>query len=207
MTASLTTVRRSGRGWLVAALAATLTVLLGSVFAAVTWGGTWGPRAGTSMMGSGFGGLGHPSVAAESAPDLPGAVVRISLVDMGGPMMGGSTSAPGGVMHLSADRTRVATGTVSFLVTNNGRIDHELVILPLSDGQTAGNEVVGDDNRIEESGSLGEASNTDGEGTGTGIRPGTSGWVTLNLAPGHYELVCNLAGHYAAGMYTDLTVT
>jgi len=207
MTATSTTVRRTQRGWLVAALAATLTVLLGSVFAAVAWGGTWGPSAVTSMMGSGFGGLGYRSDAAQSAPDLPGAVVRVSLTDMGGPMMGGRTAMPGGVMHLSADHTTVAHGTVSFLVTNNGRIDHELVVLPLSDGQTAGNRTVGDDNKIGETGSLGEASNTNGEGTGEGIRPGTSGWVTLTLAPGHYELICNLAGHYAAGMYTELTVT
>jgi len=37
--------------------------------------------------------------------------------------------------------------------------------------------------------------------------PGASGWVTVTLAPGQYELVCNLAGHYTAGMYAQLTVT
>jgi uncharacterized cupredoxin-like copper-binding protein len=31
--------------------------------------------------------------------------------------------------------------------------------------------------------------------------------VTVTLAPGHYELVCNLPGHYTAGMYTQLDVT
>jgi uncharacterized cupredoxin-like copper-binding protein len=36
--------------------------------------------------------------------------------------------------------------------------------------------------------------------------PGASGWVTVTLPPGRYELVCNLPGHYAAGMYTQLTV-
>ena len=40
-----------------------------------------------------------------------------------------------------------------------------------------------------------------------GIAAGSAGWVTLDLAPGRYELVCNLPGHYAAGMYTLLTVT
>ncbi|MGV8964931.1 MAG: sulfocyanin-like copper-binding protein [Cellulomonas sp.] len=29
----------------------------------------------------------------------------------------------------------------------------------------------------------------------------------MTLAPGHYELICNLPGHYAAGMYTELTVS
>ena len=46
-----------------------------------------------------------------------------------------------------------------------------------------------------------------GQGAGQGIRPGSSGWVTLTLAPGHYELVCNLPGHYAAGMHTELTAS
>ena len=45
------------------------------------------------------------------------------------------------------------------------------------------------------------------EGAGQGILPGTSGWVSITLEPGRYELVCNLPGHYAAGMYTQLTVT
>jgi uncharacterized cupredoxin-like copper-binding protein len=31
--------------------------------------------------------------------------------------------------------------------------------------------------------------------------------MTVNLAPGQYELVCNLPKHYTAGMYTRLVVT
>lgn len=42
---------------------------------------------------------------------------------------------------------------------------------------------------------------------GEGILPSGSGWVTLDLQPGRYELLCNLPGHYRAGMYTELTVT
>jgi uncharacterized cupredoxin-like copper-binding protein len=29
----------------------------------------------------------------------------------------------------------------------------------------------------------------------------------VTLAPGHYELVCNLENHYADGMYQELDVT
>lgn len=201
------TTRKPRRGWLVAALAATVTVLLGSAFATVAWGGTWGQDATTSIMGSGFGGSRYGSDAAQTAPDLPGQVVRVAVSDMGGPMMGGRTGMSGEVMYLSADRTTVAHGTVSFLVTNHGLRDHELVVLPLADGESAGNRTIGDDNQIAETGNLGEASSTNGEGTGEGLQPGTSGWVTLTLPPGNYELVCNLPGHYAAGMYTELTVT
>jgi uncharacterized cupredoxin-like copper-binding protein len=28
----------------------------------------------------------------------------------------------------------------------------------------------------------------------------------LSLKPGHYSLVCNLPGHYMAGMHADFTV-
>ena len=30
--------------------------------------------------------------------------------------------------------------------------------------------------------------------------------LKLKLAVGHYALICNLPGHYAAGQYADLTV-
>ena len=29
---------------------------------------------------------------------------------------------------------------------------------------------------------------------------------TVTLTPGRYELLCNIAGHYGAGMYTELDV-
>ena len=45
-----------------------------------------------------------------------------------------------------------------------------------------------------------------GAGPGEGIAPGDASWVTLALKPGRYELVCNLPGHYANGMYGSLTV-
>lgn len=40
-----------------------------------------------------------------------------------------------------------------------------------------------------------------------GITSGSVGWTTLTLAPGRYELVCNLKNHYANGMYQELVVT
>jgi uncharacterized cupredoxin-like copper-binding protein len=140
-----------------------------------------------------------------SAPQLPGIVGDVRLMNMGGlaPMMGG---AMGGMMRVVADRQTVSTGTVSFRVANVGRIVHELVVLPLEPGATAGDRTVGSDNKVDESGSLGEASRSCGSGAGDGIDPGAIGWVTLNLPAGNYELVCNLPGHYAAGMYTTLQV-
>lgn len=166
-----------------------------------------------SLVAVGFvGGLVNPgrtgfaSRARCTAPNLSGQVVSVSLTNMGGPMMG-PRNPRGGAMRMTADRSTVVRGTVSFLANNAGSISHELAILPLPDDQIAGTRPIGADAKIDEAGSLGEASNTCAEGTGQGILPGASGWVTVTLPPGRYELVCNLPGHYAAGMYTQLTVS
>ena len=141
-------------------------------------------------------------------PNLPGTVVNVTLMNSGGPMMGGPMmgGVAGGMMRLTATPTSVPAGQVSFAATNMGSVNHELVILPLPTNQIVGTRPIQGDGSIDETGSLGEASNSCGAGSGDGIAPGTSSWVTLTLAAGRYELVCNLPGHYAAGMYTQLTV-
>ena len=139
-----------------------------------------------------------------SAPGLPGTVVNVDLVDMSGRMMMGGWG--GGMMRVLTSRAQVPAGTVSFRVINTGSLVHELVVIPLTSGQGVGERAVGADGRVDETGSVGEASKTCGAGAGDGINPGAIGWVTLTLAPGNYELVCNLHGHYGAGMYAFLAV-
>jgi uncharacterized cupredoxin-like copper-binding protein len=196
------------RGWSIAMVVGAFVLLVGSVSATVAWGGVFGQGgAGTALARSGSG-----SSSPCPTPNLATPVVSVSLTNMGGPMMGSRGGMAGrgvasGAMALRADRATVPAGSVSFLVANNGSITHELVILPLSGNEAAGTRTIGTDSRVDETGSLGEASATCGEGAGDGIRAGSSGWVTLNLAPGRYELVCNLPGHYAAGMFTELTVS
>ena len=112
-----------------------------------------------------------------------------------------------GMMRIYLNPATVAAGQMSFRALNTGWLNHELVVLPLAQGQFPGQRLIGPDGRVDESGSLGEASRTCGEGDGDGIAPGTTGWTTITLAPGRYELICNIAGHYAAGMYTELDVT
>lgn len=143
-----------------------------------------------------------------TAPALPGAVVDVRLINMGGPMMRGGSmgGGMGGTMRVVADRSSVPAGTVSLRVANVGSLVHELVVLPLDAGARVGERSVGADGRVEETGSVGEVSRSCGGGSGDGIAPGALGWVTLQLPAGDYELVCNLAGHYAAGMYTVLHV-
>jgi uncharacterized cupredoxin-like copper-binding protein len=193
------------RRLLVGALAAAVTALVASAAVAV------GAGNGGAIPGS----IALLSGSSPTAPSLPGTVVNVSLADMGGSMMGqrggmmGQRSGmmSGGSMRLSADHTTVPHGTVSFLATNGGSINHEMVILPLPASQSIGARPTGADAKADETDSLGEASNTNGKGAGQGVVPGASSWITVTLAPGQYELVCNLPNHYTAGMYTQLTVT
>jgi uncharacterized cupredoxin-like copper-binding protein len=39
-----------------------------------------------------------------------------------------------------------------------------------------------------------------------GIDIGDHAQLTLPLRPGHYVMLCNMEGHYQAGMATDVTV-
>jgi uncharacterized cupredoxin-like copper-binding protein/uncharacterized membrane protein len=154
-----------------------------------------GPHGGP-MMWNGS----RASTSSCRAPSLPGRTVDVTLTDMSGGMMNG-----GGMMGLAVDPPRVSAGQVSFLVDNAGVMIHEMVVLPLPPGG-AGSRTIGADGTVNEDGSLGEASATCAEGSGEGIAPGSLGWITLDLPAGRYELVCNLPGHYAAGMFAEFDV-
>ena len=126
--------------------------------------------------------------------------VQVSLNDNGG-MMGGFAMMVG----LNTNVTSVAAGKVTFITTNYGHIVHELLILPLPIGG-AGTRPIAANGKIDESSSLGEASQSCANGVGNGISPGTRSWTTVNLARGTYELLCDVPWHYANGMFTTLTV-
>ncbi len=149
-----------------------------------------------------------------AAPTLPGTVVDVAFSDSGammgqgmhgGPMMGGSGMGMG-MMSLTASPAAVPAGQVSLRAINRGTLAHEVVVVPLSTGVSTGQRPVGADNEVDETGSLGEAAKTCSSGDGEGIAPGAMGWATLTLPPGRYELLCNIAGHYRSGMYTELDV-
>jgi len=113
----------------------------------------------------------------------------------------------GRMMQVRLSPHSVAPGTVSLRVSDVGVMDHELVVLPLTGGARVGDRTVGAKGTAAESRSFGEVSNNCGPGAGEGLRPGGTGWTTLHLRPGRYEVVCNLPGHYAAGMFAELDVT
>jgi uncharacterized cupredoxin-like copper-binding protein len=85
-------------------------------------------------------------------------------------------------------------GKVTFKAVNDGKVTHELVVLNTDRAPGALPVAKG---KADETGDLGEAED---------IAAGSSKSVTLALKPGHYLLICNLAGHYQAGMHAAFTV-
>jgi uncharacterized cupredoxin-like copper-binding protein len=150
----------------------------------------------------------HYSALTCRAPaSLPGRTVTVILGDRGMTRMMGGTAPLSSQMMLRALPASVAAGKVSIVATNMGWRTHELVVLPLGAGDPVGTRQPDAGGKVDEAGSLGEASTSCGPGAGDGIASGAVGWTTLTLAPGRYELVCNLANHYADGMRQELVVT
>ena len=167
---------------------------------------------GAGMMGGGAGLMGVPGYTSSrltcTAPtSLPGSTVTVVVGDMGMNRMTGGVAPLGGHMMLLATPATVPGGQVSLVVSNLGWRTHELVVLPLANGARAGQRVPGADGKVDETGSLGEVSNSCAAGAGDGITSGAVGWTTLTLAPGRYELVCNLQNHYANGMRQEFVVS
>ena len=79
-------------------------------------------------------------------------------------------------------------GKVTVTLVNAGGQPHELVVLPLAAGQTAGHRAVGSDDKVSEDGSLGEVHpicpvpSTEGDTPAGGVSQ-----ATLELAPDTYE--------------------
>lgn len=111
---------------------------------------------------------------------------------MGGGMMGG--------MSLRANVSSVKAGKVTFDVTNLSRsILHEMVVVAVENPNTL-LPYDYDTGQIPEKQvkMLGETDE---------MEPNAEKMITLDLKPGTYLLICNVPGHYAAGMWTSLTVT
>ncbi len=204
-----------------ASAAVVVSLAGGSTVALASMSGGFAP--GSTGASGPFGSAFRPRTSqACTVPSPPGTVVNVTETDIGaamggfGPMMGGSGYSGGygrgygmmrGAMRLQASPTTLRAGTVSIAVANDGSMTHELVVLPLADGAQAGARPMGSDGKVSENASLGEASASCGAGAGDGITAGSAGWVTVTMKPGRYELVCNIRGHYAAGMYAELDVT
>lgn len=152
------------------------------------------------------------SVLAFNQAALAETVVKVALWDKGEASMEGmETMVPMGMampgammdmatMGITVDAVEISAGEVKFIVINESpTFYHALTISPvvdpsrelpyLKDKMMVDEEAAGITARAKE------------------LRPGASGSVTVDMQPGTYILYCNIAGHYAMGMWTIVNVT
>jgi len=144
-------------------------------------------------MGSGSPGSPLPSQLAE-----PGAsVMPMPSADSVDGCVGTPVPAQLTEMAIALPSTSVPAGVVTFDITNAGTVEHEFVIiatdlpvdqLPVKDG-------VVDESQVQVLQRAGP------------IPPGAATSLAVDLAPGRYVVICNIPGHYLAGMRTELTVS
>lgn len=103
-------------------------------------------------------------------------------------------------MGVTLDVAEVPAGEITFQITSDsGGYHHAVLISPVADA-TAPLPYLSADHRVDEaavviSANLGE------------LRPHDVQSKAATLTPGTYILYCNIAGHYAMGMWTLLSVT
>jgi uncharacterized cupredoxin-like copper-binding protein len=97
--------------------------------------------------------------------------------------------------------TSLPAGLVDLAVTDRGPSAHEMLIFQTD--LPADKLPLRPDGRVDESGD-GVLKVFD---SGDNIDVGTTKTFHIALAAGHYVMICNLPGHYLAGMHTAFTVT
>ena len=100
-------------------------------------------------------------------------------------------------MQIKVDRTSVPTGLVTFVVKNSGAVVHELVVIRTDVAQDKLAAAADEAGKVDETGNLGETGD---------MNIGETKTFTVTLPAGHYVLICNEIGHYAAGMRLAFTV-
>ena len=105
----------------------------------------------------------------------------------------------GGPMKIEIDKAAIPGGDVVFNVANHAMTEqHEMVLVKL---KSADQKIPLDikKHRVDEKQlkSLGEVAD---------LQPSDTGTLKATLKPGTYLLLCNIKGHYEAGMSTKLTV-
>ncbi|HEU5002887.1 MAG TPA: plastocyanin/azurin family copper-binding protein [Actinomycetota bacterium] len=139
------------------------------------------------------------AVGRDGAPSAPpgapaGAVAAPGAAPATGPVTVDLTE-----FTVKAAATTIAPGQVTLTITNAGKIQHELLVFR---SDLAPGAYPKADGGIDEEGA-GIQKVSDGDN----LDPGTTQTRTVDLtSPGTYLFVCNLPGHYAAGMYQVVTV-
>lgn len=136
-----------------------------------------------ALVAAGCGGGTSSSAPATDAPSAASGTVTAGLSEF--------------ALELGA--TSAAAGSVTFVVTNDGEIEHEFVVfktdlaadkLPLSADGTV----------VDEEGAGVTAVDEIAE-----FAPGTTENLTVDLPAGHYVLICNVPTHYTSGIRAEFT--
>lgn len=91
----------------------------------------------------------------------------------------------------------VPAGKAAITAPNTGKVEHELVLLKT--------DVDPAKLKTEKDGEVQEDAYS-GPGEIPDVEAGETGKTVLNLKPGQYAMICNVPGHYKAGMYGRITV-
>ena len=157
-----------------------------------------GMMQGRGAFGGGMMGDGRVQTCAPAS--VTGRLVRFRAMDSGR-MMGGA------MMRLMPGVVTARAGVVTIELDNVGFRAHELLVYPLAEGARAGDRAVLNIDRVSEVGSIGEVEPVCAQPADLdGIAAGNIARVTLTLGHGRYEVLCNLPGHYRAGMWATLVV-
>ncbi len=163
-------------------------------------GGGPGAGYGPGLMGQGYGqgyGMTGPGYGHGYGMMGPGYGQGYGMMGQG---YGPGHAMMGGMMSVRTNVSSIKTGKVTFDVTNLSRsLVHEMIVVAVENpnaplpydynsGQIPEKQVK----------MLGETDE---------MQPNADKTITLDLKPGFYLLICNVPGHYAAGMWTPLTVT
>ena len=107
-------------------------------------------------------------------------------------------------------KPQVRAGNVTFKLANTGAIEHELIVIrtDLDSGAlpTDGDGAAEEHGAVAPEGAGHAGDEHSGAHVGAHVPAGEKATVTVRLKPGNYALVCNLPGHYDAGMHANLTV-
>ena len=156
-------------------------------------GAGYGP--GNGMMDQGFGrgyGMMGPGYGQGYGPGMMGQGYGRGYGMMGRGMMGG--------MSIRTNVSSVKAGKITFEVTNLSRsVVHEMIVVAVESPNAAlpydYNSGQIPEKQVK---MLGETEE---------MQPNAEKTIALDLKPGAYLLICNVPGHYAAGMWIPLTVT
>jgi uncharacterized cupredoxin-like copper-binding protein len=109
--------------------------------------------------------------------------------------------------HIKAPK-RIPAGDVTFSIWNKGPNDHELLVVREDESQGRGDEEGEEDETPLRRDGLTVDEDKLGSSLVDALEPEEPGVHTLrvNLKPGRYEMLCNMAGHYFAGMEAGFEV-